>query len=63
MVDIALFLDTHPCDKEALETYQHYKSMLKDARSEYTECYGPLLKTDVNCENYWTWIERPWPWE
>lgn len=63
LVDVCLYLDTHPCDEDALGCFHHFKALLKDAKQEYVENYGPLRNSDVNCENYWTWINDPWPWE
>lgn len=61
--DVILFLDTHPCDPEALEYYEKYKCMRKEALEEYTRCFGPLLNDDADVENKWTWVMTPWPWE
>ena len=61
--DITLYLDTHPCDKEALEYYHKYKKQRHEAVREYEKCYGPLLNYDVNCDERWTWVDGPWPWE
>lgn len=61
--DIILYLDTHPQDKQALEYYDTYKKLRKQAVSEYTRLYGPLTKDDVNSCNYWAWVKDPWPWE
>lgn len=61
--DVVLYLDTHPCDREALEYYEKYKNARKQAMDEYTRMYGPLSSKDVNSENYWKWVNTPWPWE
>ena len=61
--DIVLFLDTHPEDKKALAYYRKYQTLHREAMNEYTENYGPLLNTQVNSENCWTWNSTPWPWE
>ena len=61
--DIALFLNTHPTCTDALEAYNHYKMLRKEAICDYTKMYGPICKYDVNAENYWDWVMRPWPWE
>lgn len=57
------FLDTHPNNQEALDYYHHYQKKYKKALNEYQECYGPINQKDVAEENYWTWVETPWPWE
>lgn len=61
--DVVLFLDTHPENKQALDYYDNYKKIRKEAVAEYTKLYGPLSVDDVNSCNYWAWIKEPWPWE
>ena len=61
--DIKLYLDTHPCDMDALKTYNDYKQIRDVALKEYTNNYGPISAYDVNVDNYWTWVNDPWPWE
>ena len=40
--ELALYLDTHPEDKEALELYRSYQDMLHKGMMLYTEKCGPL---------------------
>lgn len=61
--DIVLFLDTHPNDREALEMYQEYRRILKQAECNYNTNFGPLTIEDVDSDEYWTWVQTPWPWE
>ncbi|MEG1742367.1 MAG: spore coat protein CotJB [Acetivibrio sp.] len=61
--DVVLYLDTHPEDKQAMEYYDTYRKLRKQALSEYTRLYGPLSDEDVNGGNCWTWVKDPWPWE
>lgn len=61
--DIVLYLDTHPCDEEALQYYSKYKKLYHEAAKEYTKYYGPLQNENVMVDGRWTWVERPWPWE
>ena len=61
--ELHLYLDTHPCDNEALKAYMDYKEIRKVAWDEYTNNYGPLSAYDVNVNNYWSWVNSPWPWE
>lgn len=61
--DVALFLDTHPCDKEALEYYDKVKELRREALETYSCQYGPLQK-DMNEDSCsWKWVKTPWPWE
>lgn len=48
---------------EALDYYHHYQDIYKQALKEYQECYGPINQKDVTQDNYWTWVQTPWPWE
>lgn len=61
--DILLYLDTHPCDKQAMEYYDSYRKLYTQAAAEYSKNYGPLTVDDVNSCNYWAWVKDPWPWE
>ena len=61
--DIALYLDTHPTCEDALACYCDYKKMRTQAVEDYTCQFGPLNKYQVNDENYFDWVEKPWPWE
>lgn len=60
--ELALYLDTHREDQEALELYQTYQRMYHQGVMEYTKKYGPLNhKTPT--EGAYAWLDDPWPWE
>lgn len=61
--DITLYLNTHPSCPKGLETYEYYKNLRKDAVADYERLYGPLCKYNVNSDNYYSWVNDPWPWE
>ncbi len=62
--DTALYLDTHPDCKEALEYYNKYLDMRKSALKEYINLFGPIEQTDIaTCGGNWKWSDGPWPWE
>ncbi len=42
VVDITLYLDTHPKDEEALKYFNHYIDLRRCAMRAYAEKYGPL---------------------
>lgn len=56
-----LYLDTHPCDKAALEALSRYEEQAKAVREEYESRYGSLKGKAGNCDR-WAWIDDPWPW-
>lgn len=61
--DAGLYLDTHPCDQEALAHYQHYTKLREKALEEYTRNFGPMTLNlaGQSCET-WDWVQEPWPW-
>lgn len=63
LTDTRLFLDTHPCDKEALCYYEKFQEIRNNAVEEYACLYGPITEYSFkNCDE-WTWATQPWPWE
>ena len=63
MDDVVLYLDTHPCDQQALDYYQYVRGLRKEAMEAYAAQCGPLTKDQINEGNYWNWVNDPWPWE
>lgn len=64
MDDTKLFLDTHPCNRQALEYFDQLKEQRIRALEEYAKCYGPItLDTAGTSVDYWQWIQDPWPWQ
>ncbi|HCR83196.1 spore coat protein CotJB [Muricomes intestini] len=63
--DVKLFLDTHPCDEDAMAYFREYSRMRNEALKEYAARFGPLtVDTAVySCSDKWTWIDDPWPWQ
>jgi spore coat protein JB len=61
--EIAMYLDTHPTDKIALDYYAQYQAMIIPLNEEYNKKYGPLTMDQFSGGSYWTWIKDPWPWE
>ena len=60
--ELALYLDTHRDDVEALEIYQAYQRMYNEAKKEYTTQCGPLNHMTPT-EGSYRWLDDPWPWE
>ena len=63
VTDAALFLDTHPNNMSALAYYNKYKKLYKDAADEFESRFGPLTIMSERNNEYWTWVNDPWPWE
>lgn len=61
--ELALYLDTHRDDMEALELYRQYQRIYHDGMMEYAKTNGPLNHSmPTNREGY-AWLDDPWPWE
>lgn len=61
--ELALYLDTHPCDEEALELYRAYQKLLHDGSMEYSQDRMPLNHATPVTQKSYNWIDDPWPWE
>lgn len=63
MHDLALYLDTHPTDADALARYLSHKEQLEQASAVFVRRFGALKVDQVNAEDGWTaWSNTPWPW-
>ena len=60
--ELALYLDTHREDQEALDVYRAFQKMYEDARANYEKMCGPLNHMTPGEGNY-KWLDDPWPWE
>ncbi len=63
LYETALYLDTHPTCKDALDYFNMYNLKLKEAVCEYETKYGPLTIHGQSDANVWQWVCEPWPWE
>lgn len=60
--ELALYLDTHRKDKEALEMYRAYQKIYAEGRKKYEKELGPLNHMSTDGDDY-RWLDDPWPWE
>ena len=60
--ELALYLDTHREDTEALEMYRTYQKMYMEGRKKYERECGPLSHMSEE-GNKFNWLDDPWPWE
>lgn len=64
LVEIGLFLNTHPNDRTALAYFKQYRELKHKAVSDYTRMYGPITIDHMDNDlSTWRWIDNPWPWE
>ena len=60
--EIALYLDTHRNDNEALDLYRSLQKLYHQGREKYEKMYGPLNHMSM-IEGEYRWLDDPWPWE
>lgn len=63
-VDLNLYLDNHPEDKNAVCLYNSLSQQYKEAIRSYEKKFGPLLNfghSNFSCPS--DWIDEPWPWQ
>lgn len=63
--EMVLYLDTHPCDEEAIAYFEEKSAQRDEALELYARCYGPLTVDTANDVSLrcWEWVNQPWPWE
>ena len=62
--DMQLYLDTHPDDEEGIAYFNQCVEMIKIAKEKYAKvCGSTLAYHGAPYENYFTWADRPLPWE
>ena len=61
--ELALYLDTHRDDREALALYREYQQMYAKCKAEYAKRNGPMTHGMVSERDSYDWLDDPWPWE
>ncbi|RBN39630.1 spore coat protein CotJB [Priestia megaterium] len=64
LVELTLYLDTHPNDQQAMQQFNEYAHQAMQLKRNFETKYGPLQQygnsyTDGN----WSWGTSPWPWQ
>ena len=65
IIDLNLFLDTHPDCDEALELFTKLAATSKSLKNDYQAKYGPLYAPYSSKNTPFEWVEKcgKWPWE
>ena len=63
VVDMQLYLDTHPEDEEAFCYFKEAVEMYEKAKKKFEEAYGPLTATASAKHEHFSWADMPLPWE
>ena len=61
--ELALYLDTHRDDRDALELYRNYQKMYDHCRDEFRKQFGPMNHMQISDSESYEWLDDPWPWE
>lgn len=64
-VDLALYLNTHPNDAEAIAAYNKIITAADAVRTTYEKQFGPLcsFRSFAQDTSNWQWKDNPWPWQ
>ena len=63
LTETNLFLDTHPESKPAIEHFNKYNKMRRQAIEEYQMKYGPIDARGYEYGDRFAYVDGPWPWE
>lgn len=64
MIDINLYLDLFPEDRDMINLFNQYRTETDRITNEYEQKFGPIeAGSPVNNKVPWAWNEQPWPWE
>ncbi|GGJ09634.1 spore coat protein CotJB [Alicyclobacillus cellulosilyticus] len=64
LVELTLYLDTHPDDAQALAQFQQFQRRKQALMQQFEPLFGPLHEYGNSpAGNRWAWAEGPWPWQ
>lgn len=64
LVELTLYLDTHPQDERALQQFNQYSEYSNQLKAIFEPRYGPLLQYGNSPAGAtWDWGSGPWPWQ
>ena len=64
MIDLNLYLDVFPNDREKITLYNQYRKEKENLLKEYENKYGPITINSDSLNTYpWAWDNMPWPWD
>lgn len=64
LVELTLYLDTHPEDRDTINQFNHYAKNRKQLKKVFESQFGPILQYGNSYSGYpWNWSASPWPWQ
>ncbi|MBM7661211.1 spore coat protein JB [Bacillus mesophilus] len=64
LVELTLYLDTHPHDYDAIQQYNQFAQQRGLLKKQIESKFGPLQQYGNSYSGYpWNWDDAPWPWQ
>lgn len=64
LVELNLYLDTHPDDPQALQQYNATAQQRAEIAYQFETRFGPLRHFGQSFSEYpYRWVDSPWPWQ
>lgn len=64
LVELNLYLDTHPDDLAAIQQYNQLTQERMRHANHFQQLYGPLQHFGHAFSRFpWEWSKSPWPWQ
>ena len=64
LVELNLYLDTHPDDLDAIKQYNFYAHKKQVLKHQFESEFGSLQSFGQSySHNPFSWPEAPWPWQ
>jgi spore coat protein JB len=63
VIELNLYLNTHPRDREALSEFNKAVTGVKALKEVYDKNFGMITSQDSFSSYPWEWLAEPWPWE
>ena len=63
LVEINLYLDTHPYSRTALNHFERILRERNQAAERYESAFGPLTAMGNGTRDEWMWSTGTWPWQ
>lgn len=64
IVDLTLYLNTHPTDVEAIKQFNETARLSMELKRQFEQQFHPLMNFGKSFSNYpWDLDDSPWPWQ
>ncbi|WP_027339585.1 spore coat protein CotJB [Halonatronum saccharophilum] len=62
VLELGLYLNTHPDDRRALKDYNTLARRYQESKRAYQREYGPIIVGEES-DLPWEYPRTPWPWQ